>query len=358
MSDEQPAVRITNCHIHTFNTHHVPKWYPHPLMAPLKAAPFLARLIAALLAALGQERWSDVVYRLHRFQQAGSGLSQREIFENILPYYPDGTRFVVLPMDLSTIDYGPVMKPLEAQHDELHRLSRDEKLGDRVIPFATIVPGKPGGLEEMMRCFEDLEFRGLKLYPRLGFAPDHPELMEHVYPYLEKRGLPVLSHCSRGGVKGRHLTEVRADLWTAPQAFIPVLEAFPKLRVNLAHFGGVGDWRAYIENGIDPFDPQARQENWLAAILDMLRSGKYPGLYTDISYTVFNFAAFLPFLRVFLEDPLVRDKVLFGSDYYMTKQEKLSERAVSFGLRSALGEDTFRLIAETNPEIWLGERTS
>jgi hypothetical protein len=51
----------------------------------------------------------------------------------------------------------------------------------------------------------------------------------------------------------------------------------------------------------------------------------------------------------------LRRRVLFGSDYYMTRQETLSERAVCFRLRNALGEEVFRQISETNPAIWLGE---
>lgn len=349
-------LRITNCHIHTFTTAHVPRWYPHPLLAPFKAAPFAAKGLAVLLDLIGQERRADYLHRLHRFQEAGSGVAQEDIFQSLLPSYPGNTRYVVLPMDMSQMGFGLVRKDIAQQHDELARLAHHPLYGPQVIPFATVVPGKPGSVAEMKRAIDDLGFRGLKLYPRIGYAPDHPELMEEVYPYLLERNLPVLSHCARGGVKGRKLDLARADQYTDPRAFIPVLEAFPDLRVNLAHFGGLADWQSYVDEGIDPHDPDARTANWLASILDMLKSGDHPGLYTDISYTVFNFSAFLPFLRVFLEDNRIAEKVLFGSDHYMTKQERLSERAVSFGLRDALGEGLFRQIAETNPERWLGER--
>ncbi|MEM1236368.1 MAG: amidohydrolase family protein [Pseudomonadota bacterium] len=349
-------LRITNCHIHTFTTDHVPRWYPHPLLAPFKAVPSLAKGVAVLLDLIGQDRRADVVHRLYRFQETGHGVGQEEVFASILPFYPGDTRFVVLPMDMSQMGFGPVRKGIARQHDELARLASHPRYGAQVIPFATMVPGKPGAVTEMKRAIDELGFRGLKLYPRIGYAPDHPELMREVYPYLVEHNLPVLSHCARGGVQGRSLSATEADRLTDPRAFIPVLEAFPELRVNLAHFGGLADWSSYVDEGIDPHDPAVRRENWLASILDLLRSGRYPGLYADISYTVFNFSAFLPFLRVFLEDNRVAEKVLFGSDYYMTKQESLSERAVCFGLRDALGEALFRQIAETNPERWLGER--
>lgn len=79
-------------------------------------------------------------------------------------------------------------------------------------------------------------------------------------------------------------------------------------------------------------------------------------LWTDISYTLFHFDDFAPFLKVFLEDETLASRVLFGSDFYMTRQEALSERAVCFRLRVALGEAMFARIAQENPARWLGEK--
>jgi len=64
----------------------------------------------------------------------------------------------------------------------------------------------------------------------------------------------------------------------------------------------------------------------------------------------------MPLLRLYMEDEGLRRRILFGSDFYMTRQEQLSEKAVSVRLRDSLGEGNFRQIAEINPEVWLGER--
>jgi len=349
---------ITNCHIHTFTEAHVPPAYPAPALAPLKALPGLLTAIGGALRLLGQEEWSDRVIRLSRFQETGGARRQREILKLAMRQYPRGTRFVVLPMDMDHIGFGSARRDLRAQQDELAALAADPEFEGLVIPFATLFPENGGSVAEGRRAIERLGFRGLKLYPRLGFAPDHPVLMEEIYPMLLERGLPVISHCSRGGVKGRHVTRSRADRWTDPRAFLPVLERFPELRVCLAHFGGQRDWRRYINDGVDPSDRDARERNWLASILDLLRSGDWPGLWTDISYTIFDFDDCIPFLKVFSENERILSRTLFGSDFYMTRQKRLSERAVSVRLRTALGEDTFRRIAETNPAIWLGERAA
>ncbi len=348
-------IRITNCHIHTFTNRHVPSLYPSALLWPFRQVPGLVAALAWAARALGQEHWADTLGRLGRFQASGDVWRQREVLDAARRQYPAGTRFVVLPMDLGMIGYGGVAAGIAAQHDELAAMAAAPGLAGLVIPFATIFPDRPGGAAEVRRCIDGLGFRGLKLYTRLGYPPDHPVLMREVYPLLAERGLPVMAHCSRGGVQGRHVVRARADRLTDPAAWVPVLDAFPALRVCLAHFGGSADWRAYIDDGLDPDDPAARAANWQVAIRDMIGSGRWPNLWTDISYTLFDFERNLPFLRVFLADETLAARVLFGSDYYMTAQETLSERAVAFRLRDGLGEALFRQIAETNPAVWLGE---
>jgi uncharacterized protein len=353
-----PDIRITNVHVHTFTANHVPRWYPHPLLVPFRAVPGVIRLLAAIVRIFSRDK-ADTLDRLYRFQQEAGSWRQVEVLEGMRKHYPRSTRFVVLPMDMEPIGYGPVRRDLRAQHEELAELARQNT--DTVIPFATLHPDGEGRVAEVVHAIETLGFRGLKLYPRMGFAPDHPVLMEEVYPLLLSRNLPVMTHCSRGGVRGRGVVPARADRYTRPEAWDPVWERYPDLRVCLAHFGGQEDWRAYVEEGYDPDDEGSLARNWQRLIRHRIGGGRFPSLWTDISYTLFHFDDFVPFLRLFLsaetdEAERLRARVLFGSDFYMTRQEELSEREVCFRLRNALGEDIFRRIAVDNPEIWLGEK--
>ncbi len=353
-------IRITNCHTHLFNGRHVPEDYPYPILKPFRRMPLLTKAVAAVARLVGQHPVAEKLDRLYRFQMETAEDSQRDILGNMMRHYPGNTRFVVLPMDLSAFGYGTPQDSLSVQHDELAKLARDPEVGRNVIPFATIDPRADPTATELWRAIDELGFRGVKLYPRLGFAPDDPVLMQHVYPRLEEMGLPVMSHCSRGGVQGRDLSDYWADRYTEPEAFIPVLRAHPKLQICLAHFGGQRDWQAYANpDQDDPLD-DAHNRNWQVAIRRMIGSGRYPGLWTDISYTLFQFEDYAPFLKMFLRgdddaSALLRSRVLFGSDYYMTRQEKLSEKAVCIRLRNALGEEVFRQMAEENPARWLGE---
>ncbi|MEX0351255.1 MAG: amidohydrolase family protein [Paracoccaceae bacterium] len=354
-------IRITNCHIHLFHAGHVPDDYPYRFLRLFKKAPFLVRGLAFAMRLIGQHPVAEKLDRLYRFQKETQSGSQRAILENVQNHYPGNTRFVVLPMELSAFGYGHPRLPLSAQHDELAELARDPELRGRVLPFATIDPRADPQATELWRAVDDLGFRGVKIYPRLGFAPDDPRLMRHLYPKMEERSLPLMTHCSRGGVQGRDLSEHWADRYTEPDAYAPILKAHPKLRICLAHFGGQRDWSAYVNPDRKSAFADEYRNNWQVRIRQMIESGEYPGLWTDISYTLFHFEDYIPFLRLFLlgEDEgseRLRSRVLFGSDFYMTRQEALSEKAVCFRLRNALGEEVFRRIAEENPERWLGER--
>ncbi|WP_146348104.1 amidohydrolase family protein [Falsiphaeobacter marinintestinus] len=348
-------IRITNCHIHVFTDQHAPVDFPFPAARILRKSPMLILAVASLLRLLGRENLADQVDRLYQFQQQGARGSQDAILRDVKEHCPGDTRFVVLPMEMNGAGYGDVPISLRDQHDDLARLRLHPDHLGTVLPFATVDPRVPGSVEECLRAITELGFAGLKIYPRLGFAPDHPRLMEEVYPVLAERNLPVMTHCSRGGVQGRDVDDYQADGLTRPAAYLPVLRAFPEMRICLAHFGGARDWEAYMNA-----KPTSGGENWMTQTREMICSGEFPNLWTDISYTLFRFADYAPILRLLLKgnldsDKRLRRRVLFGSDFYMTRQEKLSERAVCIRLRDTLGEALFQQLAETNPAIWLGE---
>ena len=344
-------IRITNCHIHTFTTAHTPRYFPAWPVVIFRYAPWLVQFLRWLAWFLPWRSLYDQLVRLENFHRTGSRRDQRDVFREVLHYYPEDTRFVVLPLDMAPAGHGPVEKRIAVQHDELAALAAEYPRN--VVPFANVHPDTPGAAAEFRRCVEQLNFRGLKLYPKLGFAPDHRLLMDEVYPLCEANGLPVITHCSRGGVWRKGWSQDQRDRVTEPDAYGPVMQRFQKLRICLAHYGGDADWNAYINVGFPPDDPQAKQRNWVWRINEMIRSGDWPNLWVDISYTMFKFEEYAPLLRLFLKDDAVRARVLFGSDFYMTRRERLSEKAVSIRLRDTLGEENFRQIAETNPRIFL-----
>jgi hypothetical protein len=106
----------------------------------------------------------------------------------------------------------------------------------------------------------------------------------------------------------------------------------------------------------DPWDENssATSKSWLSKILDIMRSGEFPNLYADVSYTIFKIEEHSQILKVLLQDDKVKTQILFGSDFYMVEQEEFLERRLAMSLRATLGEDLFTQIAETNPRQYLG----
>jgi predicted TIM-barrel fold metal-dependent hydrolase len=310
------------------------------------------------------ERYAEIVETSFAVGQAG-------VFEKLQGSYPEGTRFVVLPMDMTFLNAGRVEKSIDDQHDELARL-RDQ-FQDVVIPFAAVDPRHGEAIvAKTIRLLEDDKFRGIKLYPPIGYHPDDPILWP-LYEYAENHGIPVLTHCSRPAsvqYRGTPTVEMRKNpsggapfpdsrlqlltRFTDPDAYIPILKKHPKLRICLAHFGGAGDWDSYLthpwESGMD-----ASKKSWLAKILDMIRSGRYPNLWTDIAYTLFADDEYVYLLKVLLSDERILARTLFGSDFYVVESALLEERRRAVHVRAVLGEDVFWRIAESNPATFLGE---
>lgn len=349
---------IYNCHIHTFTHRAVPDRFLHPvLMKTVKAGP-IRRVLQHGMARFWPFDSRDRLERYANFLDVSHQKTQEQVFERIRPRYPSKTRFVVLPMDMAKMGSGDVEQELEEQHAELAQLR--DNYPDNVIPFAAVDPRRRGVLDHLKDLIEKKNFRGIKLYPNLGYSPTEGELKK-IWKYADDRGLPVITHCSRGGPRGilgrnasMPVTDRMLDRLTAPVNYKPVLKKYPNVKICLAHFGGEAEWHEYLGN--PPIhDAEGESWNWVKQILDMMRSGDHPNLYADISYTVFKFQEFVPPLKVFLSNEAVREHTLFGSDFYMIENERYREKQLSMNLRASLGEDLFWQIANKNPKQFLGE---
>jgi len=219
-------------------------------------------------------------------------------------------------------------------------------------------------------------FSGLKLYPALGFFPFDPRL-DDLYRYAEKNQLPVMSHCTRvgsqyigdqietlisleppmitlpdndvipvaqksiqdriaafykkGWIKNSKIgdNDRACDLFGHPENFVPLLEKFPSLKICLAHMGGTNEILDAPKSGELAEIRAVDTPGWFERIMNMMVI--YPNLYTDISYTLSDFEdmkgevykRFVDFLNMKdTQGKLLSERVLFGTDFFMTEQEK------------------------------------
>ena len=386
---------IYNCHIHTFTAAHIPdRFLPLGLNKILKVK-FIRRTLINLLVLVGRlaglvgflvpspvvkagaslfktlyEWYSkissltlDTLMRYDRFFETSGSAKQSDIFNRICPQYPEKTRFIVLPMDMEFMGAGKPAVLYEGQISELaalrDELDRNELTRGQIIPFCAVDPRRENVVSEFKRWLKEYRLRGVKLYPNLGYLPNHEVLLK-IYDICQSEKIPVLAHCSTGGIRAKGLSNAEAAAFAHPANYEPVLKQFKKLNFCLAHFGGVDEWERQI---MSEAPRKGEDASWLTVITDLMKTGEYPNLYTDIAYTLFCESPrdrpfnYFDYLKVMLNEERVREHVLFGTDFYMVQLEKSSDKEISIALRAHLGEELYSQLAHHNPMKFLYEVT-
>ena len=355
---------IYNCHSHLFTINHIPsRFLPKPVMWLVKKK--ITRSIARKLIPFTDR---DLIDRYINFVEVTLEGKQSEVLDKLKGYYPNGsvdqTKFIVLPMDMEHMLAGKVKVGIDEQHEELDSLVQS---GEPIIPFIGTDPRRDK-ISGFVKKWHQRGFKGIKLYPPLGYYPNDARLDE-IYAYASENNLPVLAHCSKGGVHVKKVTDEMlnepnpigrpvkklkpkdfSDIYTDPANYDPIATKYPDLRICLAHFGGGDEWDRYMEEPWDSSMPESTK-SWFSVIIDLIL--KHDNVYADISSTLYQGAGRIDLLKVILENPKIRERVLFGSDYYMMERVKSLERKRSIEIRSQLGPALFKQLAFTNPRRYL-----
>ncbi|MEL6192908.1 MAG: hypothetical protein AAFR66_12700, partial [Bacteroidota bacterium] len=149
----------------------------------------------------------------------------------------------------------------------------------------------------------------------------------------------------------------------------PPAHKLDKLKFCLAHFGGEDEWQRYFDKDRGSLDnkylnnPLAKipvnnsteevlwaRTSWYTVIRNMLI--KHENMYADISYTQSDNRIF-PLLEDMLKTDLLKEKILFGTDYYVVRQEE-SEKQLLTELQAYLDEEEFRILSLDNIQAYLG----
>jgi len=349
----------------------------------------------------------ESIEKMRSFLKIGTNRSQEGIFKLLQSNYAFGPiSYVALTLDMDHMGAGKATIPFSTQLSQVAELKVTFK--EQLIPFVSIDPraGTPDQLLQLVKnCMENLSFGGIKLYPPLGFYPFDPRL-EKVYEYAQEHNVPVLTHVSKGGIfyQGEHipldflepltfggdrakwtsvtgeerdpmdftkdLRQTKRFLWKTwgkgrrneefkhhfadPRNYHLVLKQFPQLKLCMAHFGGDESIGEYI-------DQQKKgtpdSTNWHHLICEILKN--YPNTYADVSYALWKETVW-PRMRECIDKPAdgvrdISDRILFGTDYYMTIQQESEVNLVN-NFRKAVGNDRFRKIAVDNPVRFLENR--
>ncbi|PKP16158.1 MAG: hypothetical protein CVU06_15175, partial [Bacteroidetes bacterium HGW-Bacteroidetes-22] len=250
--------------------------------------------------------------------------------------------------DKGTSDADSLFDGFSEQIRQLAELKSRPGFNDRILPFLAVDPRRAGILQEAMNTTgRDKLFAGIKLYTPNGYSPTDPLLFgdeygsQCLYRYCEENGIPVTAHNSYGGFAtfmnrieitgdifldgklvylnhstygfktsllsdGGDAIKERALALNHPLLWEKVMQKFPKLKLNLAHFGGDEQLGKALEDINDI-------NLWSNQIIRLIK--QYDNLYTDLSCTSdFNVIAKLISSPIY---PSIRHKLLYGSDCYL-----------------------------------------
>jgi len=212
----------------------------------------------------------------------------------------------------------------------------------RVLPFVAVNTQRASHFIRMDQALTQKGFVGVKLYPSLGYSMISPE-MDRVFAYCATNDVPVLLHCNKGG-----FYRTKADIaFCDPITWNDILAKFPTLRVCFGHFGGDEN---LIKPAIDP-------DSWTAAIISLMKT--YPGVYADIAFHTEPMAGgaaeknYFAHLTGLLADAKTRDRLLFGSDFFLVRQRVREDNLWRY-FEAQFTTAQFKRITETNPVAFLG----
>jgi predicted TIM-barrel fold metal-dependent hydrolase len=355
-------------HAHIFNYRDVPDKFigiriPFNIRFLRKLEHFLHRFI--------KRKDTDPLSNLAYFIEFFRSKSSRETTEKLSGYYPDKKLiFCPLMMDMAWGIKGKIHDDYQEQIEKMKKI-RDE-FPHQVLPFLATDPNNPEMKNNFMKAFSselDYKFNGIKVYPSLGYLPSHPDLME-IYELCEKYNIPVTAHCASAtvhnssrrikNIKGWHYepgkgfvdTEINrtfrrkrdyALFFNHPRNWRPVLERFPRLKLNLAHFGGDEEWLKFVKGEGD---------SWVSRIIDLMQ--RYPAVYSDFSYTLHNRNLSLHLKKLIEDNSLLASRVLYGSDYYMIVKEG-HFRSMKVNFTTLMGDSIMQEIAVNNSRRFLFE---
>lgn len=401
---------IINVHTHTFNFTCVPDGflsnYVNRTLASIAGKALrtevLGRLVRALLRKLPMTRKYATLVAI------GSNRTQLDVFETMLKSYSGSdSYFIILPMNFDHMGGGAVSANFITQIMEIEEIKR--QYPSRLIPFLGIDP-RMGNANYLLNFVKNYfapaanisrGFAGIKLYPSLGFFPFDPRLQQ-VYAFAEEHGIPIQAHCTKHGAfyagkklplellsldsfnptnptAKRHLQpqyvnmaklklKDSCDNYLDPVNYLDVLEKFPKLKLCFAHFGGDDDIQQLIkkpqpvptrdiaEKGFTP------ETSWHNIILFIMK--EYKNVYADISYTLYN-KNIWQVLNSLLAGQIsiakdeqqfestIPNRILFGTDYFMTTQEKPEELLYNDFIEQLNNPKQWEAIAWQNPKAYL-----
>jgi predicted TIM-barrel fold metal-dependent hydrolase len=268
------------------------------------------------------------------------GKARWQIASLLMQTYAEVELFVPMLVDLEpgVHDVAPTTIRQQMQlHEKVSRLSMLGLLPDgqaKIHPFIGFDPRRElvnrkrkdvkGALDLVKEAVTDFGFIGVKLYPPMGFRPlgntatkemsasdavAVDAILRDLYTWCVDEDVPITTHCNPTNWSDKAYTD-----FSQPSNWELVLKAFPTLRLNLGHFGGL--------------QKKAVPPGWPQAIAALVHQDPNRNLYVDTGNhdtthktgRTRDLTAYLGILKVMFADAKltpIETRFMFGTDWYM-----------------------------------------
>ncbi len=286
---------------------------------------------------------------------------RKKEYAPLLPYIHDG-HFHIRGMEAEKLLMVPLIMDFTQNPERMEKIYYSLPQEDRVIPYTkAMLEGireyrkrRPDGLFEFypfigidpgihtMQFLETLLDRyvnterhfhtggekntkpcyGIKVYPPLGFRPwpNDKEKLERnrtLYAFCEEKGIPIITHADDQGFRGVSAEEAWAN--TDPASWRTVLENYPALKIDFAHFGK--QYAIAQRSNVQSISARLRHHPdspWFYSIISLMMD--FDNVYADLSFSGCS-AEFYKELSTYLNDQKSEKReritrhILFGSDF-------------------------------------------
>ncbi|HKX48236.1 MAG TPA: amidohydrolase family protein [Gaiellaceae bacterium] len=210
--------------------------------------------------------------------------------DDVAAYYRERNMAAVV----FTVDAETVTGRAAVPNEEIAEAARAN--ADVLIPFASVDPHRPNAVEEARRLVRDHAVRGFKFHPNVQAFFPNDRAFYPLYEVIAEAGVPALFHTGHSGI-GAGLPGgggIRLK-YSNPMYVDDVAVDFPELKIVLAH----------------PSFPW--QDEAISVALHKEQ------VYIDLSGWS---PKYFPEQLVRYANTLLRDRVLFGSDYPMITPDR------------------------------------
>lgn len=191
--------------------------------------------------------------------------SQKKIYDRLYKMYEPDSKFIVLPMDMEYMDAGtPRQRYIDQIYELKSYIDKNLKNTENLLPFIFVDPQrirkdnmikeknlsffkwhwdesekkvimddcllkqflekKPENNQDT--CFVEGTFKGIKIYPALGYYPFDEDLLP-LWAYCCQHNIPITTHCIKGTIFYRGLLK---NAWKSH----PVFEEENGIKLNIS----------------------------------------------------------------------------------------------------------------------------